>query len=577
MALKGALIAPYEDLLELVEYLKRRRKWNLEVVLGDLFEGVKIARELVEDGVAFIVSRGGTFELIRKAFTEYLVRGGRVPIIEIKVDAEDLLQELSSLRRDHGQMALAGFENVIRSYRGLARFLELPLDYVVFNDPEKVEELITQAAKRGVEFFLTDTIGSKVARSLGLKARLIRSSDRAVIEAVEMAIYLAETRGFSGTIAEGGAALPGRAREELADRSYSYFVPKIRAREKSSVPPEVPTVARFSFEDIVYSSQIMEQVIERARIFAATDSPILITGETGTGKELLAHSIHLASSRRKGPFVTVACGAIPPSLLAAELMGYSGGAFTGARREGRIGLFEAAHGGTIFLDEIQDLPLEVQGMILRFLQEGEVRKLGENRVFRLDVRIIAASNRDLLSLVRERKFRQDLYYRLNVLNLHIPPLRERKEDIIPLAFHFLRLYARQLNKDIVRIAPEAQEALLTYDFPGNVRELAAIIERAVLLCNGSEIKPQMIELPTIKTPNNYFVERNDSTGQLPVYFSGPGNYNENLRGIRPLREVEREHIVKVYQATGGNIKETARLLGISRTTLWRRLKEYLLL
>jgi len=523
--MKGAVIAPYEDLLDMVETLRRQRKWDLEIALGDLFEGVQLAKNFAQSGATFIVSRGGTFELIKRSLT--------IPVIEIKVETEDLLEELLTLRNFNGRIGLAGFENVVRGYRVLSKFAEKPLEYVTFDEPSNVRNLLAEAANRGVDLFLTDTIGTKVAKNLGLTARLIRSSPRAVTEAIELALHLTQKQ-FEGT-----SLVLGRS--------------TLRTHPSTENRPN----ARYTFRDILFQSPVMAKIVQQAKIYSSTDSPVLITGETGTGKELFAHSIHQESRRSGGPFIVVSCGSIPASLLAAELMGYEAGAFTSARREGRTGLFEAANGGTIFLDEIQDLPLDVQGTILRFLQEGEIRKLGQNRTLKLDVRVIAATNQDLGALVEAKRFREDLYYRLNVLNLTIPPLRERKEDISLLAQHFVANYARQFRVNVTGLSKDAHSLLLSYHFPGNVRELQSIIQRAVLVAQGQEIQPTDLDLPAKK-----------------VVEASVAGEKERRTEIRPLKEMERQLIIQAYQEAGGDLGEAAEKLGISRTTLWRKLKAY---
>lgn len=246
-------------------------------------------------------------------------------------------------------------------------------------------------------------------------------------------------------------------------------------------------VAKYSFTDIVGNSPAMRAVLEQARKMAAGSSAVLILGESGTGKELLAHAIHNASARRSFPFVPVNCAALPETLLESELFGYEEGAFTGARRGGKAGFFEEAHRGTIFLDEIGDMPLRLQARLLRVLQEKEIVRVGGTRVIPVDVRVIAASNRDLSRLVEEGQFRSDLYYRLNVLPLYVPPLRERKEDIILLAQHFLRA-----RRSRMRLTEQVLQAFLRYHWPGNVRELENCIEYLINVVEGD---PTIQDLP----------------------------------------------------------------------------------
>ncbi|MCS6860029.1 MAG: sigma-54 dependent transcriptional regulator [Abditibacteriales bacterium] len=244
----------------------------------------------------------------------------------------------------------------------------------------------------------------------------------------------------------------------------------------------------YGFENIVAKSKGMLEVLDLVRRVAPSDATVLIEGETGTGKELIARALHQHSPRHRAPFLPINCGALPETILESELFGHVKGAFTDAKTN-KKGLFEEADGGTIFLDEISETSPSTQVKLLRVLQDGEVRRVGSNTPIQVDVRIIAATNRLLKQHVAEGKFREDLYYRLQVIPIRIPPLRERKEDILPLAEHFLRMYNAKNNRDIKGLSREAQKLLLTYDWPGNVRELENAIERAVILCTGKEITP----------------------------------------------------------------------------------------
>src|SRR6266403_1041598 len=285
---------------------------------------------------------------------------------------------------------------------------------------------------------------------------------------------------------------------------------------------------------------------------ADSSATILIQGESGTGKELVARTIHERSARRNGPFVAVNCAALPETLLESELFGYEKGAFTGAagRKEGR---FELANGGTLFLDEVADLSLVTQPKILRMLQEGEFERLGATRTIQVDVRIVAATNQDLADMVKDRRFREDLYYRLNVITITVPPLRERREDIRVLAEHFLRLYAAKNNRRLEGFADEALRRLEGYSWPGNVRELENVIERGVVLARAS-----LIDL-----------------ADLPEEIAGATPLPEGVLSIRigtPLAEVEQRLLEATLRATKGNKTLTAKLLGIDPTTVLRKLK-----
>lgn len=319
--------------------------------------------------------------------------------------------------------------------------------------------------------------------------------------------------------------------------------------------------ARFSLEQMVAESPAMRAVVEEARKFAAVDSTILIIGETGTGKEMVAQGIHNASGRREGPFVAVNCAAIPDTLLESELFGYAPGAFTGARREGKMGLFELAHGGTIFLDEIGEAPPGVQAKLLRVLQERQIMRVGDDKMIPIDVRVIAATNKDLRKLVKAGEFREDLYYRLSVLTLNIPPLRERQEDIKPLIEYSWARACARLGKKVV-LPQEVLNVLLRYRWPGNVRELENVIYRLVLSGEAS-----LSQLERWGLWDTRALAAADGHSH-PSAERPRKNYIE-LRGT--LKEMEGAIIRAVLEEEGYNKSRAARRLGIDRSTLWRKI------
>ncbi len=311
---------------------------------------------------------------------------------------------------------------------------------------------------------------------------------------------------------------------------------------------------------IIGKSPAMRRVFEMLPRIARAPSNVLITGESGTGKELVARAIHRLSPRKDKPFIAVNCGGIPPNLLESELFGYKAGAFTGATRD-KEGLFQKAHQGTIFLDEIGEIPPEVQVKLLRVVQEKVVMPLGATKEVKVDVRIISATNRDLEKEVLAGNFREDLYYRLNVISLHLPPLRERKEDIPLLVEHFLRKYAQKMGKEIEGISDFALKALLEYDFPGNVRELENIIERSVALETGPLILPESLALSRRKEKEN----SQDFEIKLPP---------EGLDLEEFLARIEISLLKQALARTGGNKTEAARLLGLNFRSFRYRLAKY---
>lgn len=310
-------------------------------------------------------------------------------------------------------------------------------------------------------------------------------------------------------------------------------------------------VARHTIDDILGKSPKLDNAKEKACLLAKTDSTILISGESGTGKEMFAHAIHNLSKRKEGPFVAINCSAIPENLIESELFGYEGGSFTGAREEGKPGLFLLAHGGTIFPDEIDSISQKMQSSLLRVLQEREIRPVGSQKIIPVDVRIIAATNTNLPLLVEQERFRADLYYRLDVLDLYIPPLRERKEDIPVLLLHFLKQVS---DKKDINISPGAIKLLSDYKWPGNIRELTNVAERLAIIAEGK----QKID--------EYHIQ-----AALPELMEDTKKIEVNIHG--KLKDIKNEIILKAIRAVNGQKAIAARKLGISRVHLWRLLED----
>lgn len=329
-------------------------------------------------------------------------------------------------------------------------------------------------------------------------------------------------------------------------------------------------VAKFSFKDIIGSSEKTKETINLAKRFAKVNSNILIVGETGTGKEVFAQSIHNYSNRKNGPFVAVNCAALPESILESEFFGYVDGAFTGAAKGGKPGLFELAHNGTIFLDEISELPPKLQGRLLRVIQERKIMRLGHDRVISVDVRIIVATNKDLRSLVKEGEFREDLYFRLDVLKLKLPPLRKRRDDIRAIAENYFKKFASELGRGEVLIEDKAINIMENYNWQGNIRELGNFCERLVVTAEGEYISSKDVE--------NIFIDKFEAD-KNPDNCRDEEVVTHNLEKYQTcyLREgilnMEKDKISEVLRICNNNKVKVAKHLGISRTTLWRRMKE----
>ncbi|MCF6147187.1 MAG: sigma-54-dependent Fis family transcriptional regulator [Candidatus Kuenenia sp.] len=366
----------------------------------------------------------------------------------------------------------------------------------------------------------------------------------------------------------------GTAVQAIRDGAYDYVTKPFRYQEMLKVAKnalekkelkdrlkylEAEVKDKYKFEGIIGNSGAMVEVLKIASNVSRTESTVLITGESGTGKELIARAIHYNGHRRSHPFVVINCGALPENLQESELFGHVKGSFTGAVKD-KVGLFQHAHKGTIFLDEIGETSASTQVKLLRFLQDGEIRQVGGNKSIHVDVRIIAATNENLERAVDQGQFRKDLFYRINVIRIHLPQLKERKADIPLLIDYFLDLYINKLKKDKKVFSNEAMDTLLNYDWPGNIRELQNIVERAVALS-----KNQIIGVE-----------------ELPLSMGGFMAHNKNILEketikssiVETLAEQEKNAIVEAMNKYGGNQTKVAQILGISTTTLWRKIKKY---
>jgi len=499
----------------------------------------------------------------------------------------------------------------------LAGILDSAMDAIVTFDDGLVIELFNAAAERTFRAPVADALGTTVERFLGddfrraLAASTAASRDGDAARAVAWPFDGLVARRADGDefpvestlshVVVGGRRLytlilrdvdaQRRAREELRQLNLQneYLQEEIKATH--------------NVDEIVGRSRALDAVLEQVRLVGATDSSVLLLGETGTGKELVARAVHLASARRERPLIKVNCAALPVGLIESELFGHERGAFTGAQ-ERRIGRFELADGGTIFLDEIGELPLETQVKLLRVLQEREFERLGGRRTLRVDVRVIAATNRDLPKAIAEGSFRQDLYYRLNVFPLRIPPLRERGDDIPLLVQYFARRYAGKIGRPIARVPRETMARLVAYPWPGNVRELENVIERAVILSTGTDLEVAAELLPAIAAPPGPpllpaipgragAVLRRAPAGiatpawhgdaaAVPSSASQPELPPGSALGVpadaepQSLEAIEREHILATLRDTGWRIdgpSGAARVLELNPSTLRSRMKK----
>ncbi|GAB4390732.1 MAG: sigma-54 dependent transcriptional regulator [Thermodesulfovibrionales bacterium] len=321
--------------------------------------------------------------------------------------------------------------------------------------------------------------------------------------------------------------------------------------------------ALYSLENVVGSSKAMQRVFELVATVAPTGSTVLLTGESGTGKEVIAKAIHYNSPRKDGPFVAVDCGTIPEALIESELFGHTRGSYTGAVTTEK-GLVDLAGGGTVFFDEIGELPAPTQSRLLRLIQEKEFRPVGGRATVKADVRVIAATNRDLEAMVREGAFREDLFYRLNVFPIRVPPLRERKEDIPALTYHFLKKYSAETGKEVTHISLEAMKRLTAYGWPGNVRELENIVHRAVILSKGKTLGPSAIALPEPEGP---------AGEEVPMTSEELKERKKALRE-RSVEELERAFVLEALRRNGWNVTRAARQVGMQRTNFQALVRKY---
>ncbi len=414
------------------------------------------------------------------------------------------------------------------------------------NGPDAVEQL-------KLKFFDLVITDLKMKPMDGLEVLRQAKSINPMTEVVVMTAY--------GTVESGVEAMKLGAYDYIQKpfEKDEFLILVSKALERKQLLTEVQQLQeelkeKYRFENIVGKSNEMMDVFSMALKVAPTDSTILISGESGTGKELIARAIHLNSRRKNRSFVTINCGALPENLQESELFGHVRGAFTGAIRDKR-GLFQEANGGTLFLDEIGETAQSTQVKLLRFLQDGEIRRVGENDPIHVDVRMLAATNQDIEKAIEEGRFREDLYYRLNVINIHMPPLRKRRDDIPLLINYFLEKNVTQKKKKIDSVSPDTMKILTGYHWPGNVRELENVMERAVILTNRNVIMAEDLPESIRATP---------SQGREPEYDTEE----------KTLEELEKYYILKALDKFAWNQKKASEVLGISTTTLWRKLKSY---
>lgn len=450
---------------------------------------------------------------------------------------------------------------------------------LVVDDEESIREFLEiMLKKEGYEITLAED-GLRAKELLGKKSFDMVISDLQMpgMTGIELLKYVKETSPEMVFMMITAFGTTENAVEAMKMGAYDYItkpfkIDEVRlnifnALKSKNLEVENRTLRKeltkeFSFQNMIGNSPVMHQIFDMIRRVSQTPTNVLITGESGTGKEVVAKSIHFNGPLKDRPFVTINCGAIPENLMESEMFGHKKGSFTGAITD-KAGMFEVADGGTLFLDEVGELPLSIQVKLLRAIQERVIRRVGATDDMKVDVRIIAATNRNLEEMVKSGTFREDLYYRLNVINIRTPSLRDRKEDIPLLAQHFLRKYNEKLAKNIQSISAEAMEMITKYNFPGNVRELENLIERTVALEAGATILPESLP-PMVNTPSG---RKMASSNEIEVTEDG-------LDLDKVMGQIEKELLVKAIHSAGGIKKRAAKLLNISFRSMRYRIEKY---
>ncbi len=620
-----ACLPPYQELADLMT--DASNELGIETVIeivSDLDSYMKTARKMADSGIKVIVSRGVAAWKIK--FSQM-----GIAVVDIPVTGIDLMRTLDQAMQFDPPFGICEIEPVIRTAISLEEYTGIKLIKKEIDHYGMIEPGIKWLQKQGVRTVFGRLIAANLAENYGMQPVTIESSKQAVIVALSEAQRLCvalETEqaraeefrtildfAYEGILAVDAAGkitffnpvaerILGQKKEDIIGQKAVDVIPNTRLadvmrskkpaleqiqdiNETKIITSRIPIlvdgnikgavatfqevghlqnmeqtvrrklnprghIARYTFARALGKSDVFRSCIAKARRFARVDTSILILGETGTGKEIFAQAIHNESRRADLPFVAVNCASLPENLLESELFGYASGAFTGALKEGKPGLFELAHGGTIFLDEIPEMSPRLQAELLRVLEQREVARIGDDKVIPIDVRVIASSNEDPALMIKEEKFRPDLYYRLNVLRIELPPLRERRQDIALLATSFLSELSQRHNGMRSSFNSSALSYLTSLDWPGNVRELRNIIERVAVISE----------------------QRTISREALEEIIAEPNYQEKTIIGINSQKEEKViTETIEAIKAAKGSKSKAAKQLGISRTTLWRRLKK----
>ena len=615
-------LAPDEEIFTTATMALAGAHSDIRIEQGLLSAGVRRARELVQQGTEIIISRGGTASAIKEAIPDLIV-------VEVPITGFDILRAVEQARRHGRHIGIVAFPSMVIGIECLASILDVDLRYYLLQSEFEADAKVLQAFQEGADVVVGGVITGQTGKKHNIPHVLIHSGAEGILQATLEARRIAEARlleklkgtlfrtvldySYEGVISIDqnqrivifnpvASRITGVAANDALGKPIQQVLPRLNLERLLHTNQEelgqiialpgaqvlcnkLPILvngansgavatfqdtgkiqqweaairkkiyadghtATFTFADVIGSSRSIRDAVSMASEFAATDSSVLIAGETGTGKEVFAQSIHNASQRSQKPFVAINCAALPAQILESELFGYVGGAFTGANQKGKLGLLEIAHGGTVFLDEISEMDYAIQSKLLRVIQEKKVMRLGSDKVLPIDVRIIAATNRNLKQRILEHQFRADLYYRLNVLRLRLPPLRERREDIALFAQVFLARLAKPASC-LPQWGPGALEQLIKNDWPGNVRELQNTVERIMAVNRQGNISADLVAR---------LIQDDESVESSPCVIPSAPLFNNA------------EEIRQALQKTKGRQAAAAKMLGISRSTLWRRIK-----
>lgn len=617
-----AVLITSEIIINKVKTICKQQSLEYPLMLAHFEQLAQYGKEAIDNGAKVFISRGRSAVFLKQFFT--------LPVVMLRFTYYDFVVAIQEAQNYSNRIVIVGYKDSwfapLERYRDI---LSNPRTLYLHTHKE-LNETMQSLAEEGVEVIIGGKTATDVARRYGLKTVNIGIEDSSILDSIEEAQHLlrielqhtehmATVNAILNSTSEGVIAVNNNGIVTSINASARDIIKKDCTGEsfaeisgndliRSAISTKKPlrnellefegtlcsvssstinldnksggvvfniqpvnvvqsldqnirskqsqsgNIAKIQFEDITGSSKVMNTTIKKAKKFSQSDSTVLILGETGTGKEMFAQSIHNYSKRAGGPFVAINCAALPQSILESELFGYAKGAFTGANTSGKMGYFEMAHTGTIFLDEIGEIPLDMQTKLLRVLQEKELRRVGDRKVFKVDIRVIAASNQNLKSMVERGEFREDLYYRLAVLELYIPSIRQRKEDVIQIVELILSEIIEEQSLQPIRLSNEVKSLLPNIDWCGNVRQIRNIVERMVAMCDNGVLDKSLLE------------EALNVGGKMP-YRKMPKTNN-----FRPISEAEKLAVAKALKIEKGNRKQAAIRLGISKTTLWRRIK-----